>query len=349
MQNEQKKQLSKRQKKQVEQIQSLASQFSDQDIEERRTEAIQTARAIALAGLPKRRTEKKQLFRTLRLGNDLWLRVQYATLGPELPYGEDRFVLAGIQHLALEQKSPVVLFDEVSVLLKKFGLSTDGRSLERLRERFKRISGLAVRLIFASTEDGLDEGLTGEQSFVIQNYSLPTREEIRCAKIGVKELPRILEDGTNQHHFGVVLSPYFWEHLSEPKNHLILPIDLMKLFVNAPTGWDYASFLVHRCSRARTHSIIDHDVLMSLFKDNPEERDSRTITRLRKYHDLIMQALDGRLNANLESLGYYQSSGGRPKERWILRVGPSKKVVWSGKKSNLFGDVTSTTASPEAK
>lgn len=350
MQDEQKKQLSKRQKKQVEQIQSLVEHLSDQDFEERRTEAIQTARAIALAGLPKRKSESQHLSRTLKLGKDLWLRVHYSatTVGGVLPYGEDRFVLAGIQSLALERRSPVVFFDEVSELLKMFNLSTDGRTLQLLRERFERLAGLAIRLCFDQTEEGLNQARAGESSFVIQKYLLPTKEELHYDRIGEFSLPRL--DPEQDHvRYGVVLSPYFWEHLKEPKNQLILPIDLMKLFINAPTGWDYASFLVHRCSRARTHSIIDHDVLMSLFKDNPKESDNQAINRIRKYHDSIMQALDGRLNANLESLGNFKSSGGRPKERWILRVGPSKKVVWSGKKSNQFGGDIPTNTLPGAK
>lgn len=333
------KAMTKHQKRQAEQIQTMSEHLASQDAEQVRTEAIQTARAVALSVLPKRRSEQRDSTKTLRLGSNFWLRVIYST-GPNgvLPYGEDRFVLAGIQSLALEQNSPVVLFEEVSELLKTFGLSTDGRSIERLRERFKRISDLAIRLIFASNEQDLNDASKGEQSFVIQRYSLPTREEVRCAKIGEKQIPRLFEDGTNQVHFGVVLSSYFWEHLKEPKNRLILPLDLMKLFVNNPTGWDYASFLVYRCSRAQSASVIDHDVLMSLFKDNPDEEDKKTIKRLLNCHDLVMTALNGRLNASLEQTGHFQSTGGRPKERWILKIGPSHKVVWSGKKSDSLHD-----------
>lgn len=325
--------VSKRRKKQLDRVQAMAEELSRQDAEQARTEAIQTARAIMLAGLPKRRTASKGLIRTLRLGKDLWLRVIYSTDSDGiLPYGEDRFVLAGIQHLALEQRSPVVYFEEVTELLKLFGLSTDGRTLQRLRERFERIAKLAIRLCFAQTEQGLERARAGESSFVIQKYLLPTREELRCERIGELSLPRLVPE-QGRVRFGVVLSPYFWEHLKEPKNRLILPLDLMKLFVDNPTGWDYGSFLVDRCLRARTHSILDHDVLMSLFKDSPRESDNHTVRRLLKYHKVIMKPYGGRLNAHLEPAGHILTGRrGRPKERWILRVGPSKKIVWSGKK-----------------
>ncbi len=38
-------------------------------------EAIRTARALAIAGLPKRRSRSRDLSRTLRVGARLWLRV----------------------------------------------------------------------------------------------------------------------------------------------------------------------------------------------------------------------------------------------------------------------------------
>ena len=63
------------------------------------------------------------------MGANMWLRVTYAaTEGNELPFGEDRFVLAGIQHLAIEQESPIVLFNRVGHLLQTFGLAEDGRN-----------------------------------------------------------------------------------------------------------------------------------------------------------------------------------------------------------------------------
>src|SRR5207249_3876846 len=132
--------------------------------------------------------------------------------------------------------------------------------------------------------------------------------------------------------YSVRIGEKFWSYLQEPGIRLLLPLELMKSFVDRPTGWDYAAFLVCRCTRARTHSVIDHDTLMALFKDSANERDSATSRRLQGYHNEVMSASGGRLNASLEPAGHFPSSGGRPKERWILRVGPSQKVVWSGKK-----------------
>jgi hypothetical protein len=331
----------KRHRKRADRMQAIADHLASNDAEQDRTEALQTARAIALAGLPKRNTGAQSLIRTLRLGKQQWLRVIYSA-DPEgiLPYGQDRFVLAGIQSLALEQRSPVVYFEQVSQLLKMFGLSTDGRSLRRLRERFQRLSGLSIRLRFAETEEGLKTPPSGESIFIIKSFSLPTRKELRneLRAIPIRQhqlaLPG-LELGEAPSRYGVLLSADFWQHLKEPKNQLILPMDLMQLFVNYPTGWDYAAFLVYRCSRAKTASIVPHDVLMSLFRDSERENDKRVVRRLLRYHEEIMRPYGDRLNAVLEPSGYFPSSGGRPKEQWQLRVGPSKQIIWSGKKEEL--------------
>lgn len=314
----------------------IAQDIDSNEIELTRTEALVSARAIALAGLPKRKTSARDLSRTLRLGKDLWLRVTYSThKDGTLPYGADRFVLAGIQHFAWTRRSRIVLFNQVTELLQYFGLDRGGNSLKRLRERFVRLSGLTIRLEFSETKEGLKNAVLGQQTFVIDKYVLPTRDEVRCARIGNTDLPRLFRDSSNQVHYGVILSEYFWKHLKEESNQILLHLPMMREFIDKPTGWDYASYLTGRCLRARSTSIIPHETLMSLFKDNPEESDNQTIRRLQRYHEDVMRCTGGRLNAVLEQDGFFPRSpkGGRRKARWKLRIGPSKKIVWSGKKS----------------
>jgi hypothetical protein len=336
--------LTQRHRKQAERVQAIAEHLASNDAEQDRTAALQMARAIALAALPRKKTSNRYVLRTFRLGQHLWVRVEYSTSAEGvLPYGDDRFVLAGIQHLALERKSPVVYFEHVSELLKMFERSTDGRSLRRLRDRFKRLADLYIRLRFAETEKALPDAAAGDSILMIRGFSLPTRQELRN-ELRIEPIRRRqlalpgFDVGTAQTRYGVLLSADFWEHLKEPQNLLLLPLDLMRLFVNQPAGWDYAAFLVHRCSRAQTTSVVPHEALMSLFKDGPKERESRVIDLLLKYHDQIMNATGGRLNAALERVGYFPTSkrGGRPKERWQLRIGPSKQIIWSGKKDELL-------------
>ena len=261
------------------------------------------------------------------MGADLWLRVSYgATEGNELPFGADRFVLAGIQHLAIEQDSPIVLFERVGHLLKTFGLAEDGRTVARLRQRFKRLSGLSVRLLNGRTKEELEEGVEGEQLFIIRKFSLPTRKDLRSEEAG-----QLTIEGT--HPFGVVLSSDFWEYLSDSSNRLLVPLELLKHFIDRPTGWDYLCFLVARCGAARTVSEVPHEALIPLFRDKEGEADRAIIRRLKAYHKEIMSATDGRLQAELIEKGHFPTSGrGRPRKRWVLRVGPSKQLFPSRNK-----------------
>jgi hypothetical protein len=315
----------------------LAEHLARNRVAPERTEALMTARAIALAGLPKRRTTKRDLVRTLRLGQDLWLRVEYTTTSKgTLPYGEDRFVVAGLQHLALKQGSPVVRFEEVGQLLEMFGVPRSNQSYLLLRQRFERLEGLRIHLYFSETEEGLDEPRKGENMGFIAKYELPTRKELLSKKIVQLPLPEL---GSNWEGIrcGVRLDEGFWKHLQQERERLLVPLDLMREFVNQPTGWDYALFLVYRCTRAKQPSSIAHEVLMSLFKDAATERDSETIKRLLKYHEQIMRATNGNLQAELRRAGRFPTDpkkGGRPKERWELVVGESEPVVYSGKKDD---------------
>lgn len=321
-------------RKRAEIITSFADYVRENDERRIRTEALRMARNIALAGLPKRPSRERDLTRTLRLGAETWLQVTYSTTkGGQLPYGEDRFVLAGIQHLAIANGSPVVFFERVGQLLKMFGVGENQQGLRLLRERFKRVATLSISLTFATTEAGLSEQDSGDHVFVIRRWALPTRDELSAEQAGQLVLPSLLQDeALGDTPYGVILSEDFWQHLQDESQHMLVPLELLRLFVDRPIGWDYLCFLVSRCGRARSHSVIHHDVLMGLFKDS-KEPDRQVIARLKKYHREIMLATGGRLKAEIVELGYLPSTGGRPKKRWGLRVGPSKTIVWSGRKS----------------
>ena len=329
-------------RRKVGKILDIAEKLGEEERSNARTEALVFARTIAMAGLPKRPTKAKMLSRTLRLGKDLWLEVSYHTdEDNELPYGEDRFVLAAIQHLAIQQGSPVIYFDRVNELMHMFGVDTGGKSYARLRQRFDRLSSFSIRLSFAASEEQLKQRSTVQRAFVIEEVALPTREELKAAEAGQMVLPVLpLDERGGFSQFGVRLSAGFWEHLKEKEHHLLAPVELLKLFIDQPTGWDYLCFLIARCGRAQTPTVIDHDILMGLFKEG-KEHDRNTVIRLQKYHDIIMTATRGNLKASIEQSGYLpRQTGqrGRPAKRWVLKIHPSKPIVFSGKKQQLLSD-----------
>ena len=316
-------------------VADFAARLAESEQTKARTEALVFARTIAMAGLPKRRTTAKMLSKTLRLGSDLWLRVSYNTNEDnELPFGEDRFVLAALQHLAIQQESPLIYFDHVGTLLEMFGFGRSGRDYERLRERFMRLSTFSIRLVFAETEAGLKEQPAGEQSFVIERWALPTQKQIQAIEQGQMLIPTALPSRGDGSPFGVKLSAGFWEHLQEKEHHLLAPVALLKLFIDCPTGWDYLCFLIARCGRARSSTVVDHHILMELFKEG-KEPDRKTVARLQKYHDVIMTATRGNLKASIEQMGKLprkEGARGPQKTRWVLKIHPSEPIVFSGKK-----------------
>lgn len=330
--------LSKRTENRIQKAVSLNEEIREREDSFERTDAVRLARLIAITSLPAKRSNTSKRVKVFRLGKDLWVQVVLSVEeGKELPFGQDRFVLAGVMHLSIEQNSPIVFFKHACDLLKMFEISQNNLGYSRLRERFRRISDLSIRIKYGDTEEGLTDNSFGENMFVIHKYALPTRKEIEDEKRGQMFIPGIHDNpDLNDSPYGVKLGSEFWDHLKEPKNQLIIPLNLLKLFIDQPIGWDYATFLVARCGAAKQSSAIDHETLMSLFKDG-REPDRNTIARLMKYHRQLMIATNNRLQAEIIEDGYFPREGRGPKKkRWKLLVGPSEKIVWSGKKPNLL-------------
>lgn len=284
-------------------------------------ELLRTARALAVIGLPRRPTDLRDFSRVLRLGQDLWAKVTYtAAEGKQLPYGQDRLVLAGIQHLALQQDSPDVEFKRVGDVIRLFGLDNSGVTLRRLRERFTRLVGLSIHLVYDDAENKLADARHGEQLFVIRNYELPTRQELANQQTRpVLRGPGAPSNGP----YGVTLSRDLWAYLRERKNQVAIPLELLRLFVDRPAGWDFLCFLWARCMSARAVSFVPHEALLSLFRDS-NELDRQIIENLRGFLTEIRAATDNHINAEIvEQRPLYAPTGGRPKKQWALRIGPS--------------------------
>lgn len=338
---EQKPIINHRVENRIEKMVLLTNEIRDRQESFERTDALVLAKLIAITSLPLKRTQDRDRSKIFRLGHDLWTKITLTTAkGQELPFGEDRFVLAGIMHLAVQGDNPIVFFKHACELLKMFEVSTDRQGYRLLRDRFKRISGLSITIQYANSEEELGDRAVGENMFVIHKYALPTRKEIEEEKCGQMTLKGVLDNpDLNNSPYGVKLGGEFWDYLKNPKNQLIIPINLLKLFIDRPTGWDYALFLHSRCGSAKTSSIIDHETMMKLFKEGCEP-DRNTIARLQKYHKEIMFVTNKRLNAQLiEDTSLPQEGRGRKKKRWKLCVGPSEKIVWSGKKPGSIAQV----------
>lgn len=322
------KPISKRAMNRYDKIVSFADALRENDLKQERTEALIVLRALALAGLPRKPTKAEKVERIIRWGPQSWFKVTYRA--STMPYGQDRFVLAGIVHLAILQNDPVVHFETAGQLLKMFDIDTNAQGYRLLRERFRRLHDLTIKIEVADSEDGF--GQRGVNILPIADFSLPSRRDIKAEGVGQIPLPSISDlPAFKDNPYGVRLSDDLWRMAMDdnPRTRLIIPINLLKPFVAVPSGWDFCMFLAHRCGAAKRISVVPHDALMSMFRDG-KERDRDVVRRLKKYLQEIIIASDERIKAEFEEKSV--PSRGRPRKEWHLKVYPlCGQLVWSGK------------------
>ncbi len=325
-----KREIGKRDERRAEAIVQLRTHLDRASTENLRTNAWRLARHLALGFLPRKPTADRDVSRVLRLGTspELWVKVTYSsTEDEELAHGQDRYLLAAIVENAIANGSPVVTFRHLGDVLRLFGLPTGGSSIEILRQRFRRLQALTIRIAFASSREALKDPGVGENLLVIRGYSLPTRRELRENRNSSSLAP------TDEHPYSVRLSDDFFNHLRDPSNHLLVPFQILYLFRDSPTGWDYACLVIARCLAARSPNTIDHETLLEILSDSDKEPDRVFFDRLGKYHAKLMAATGGQLKARLEKTSPLPT-GGRPKDQWVLRIERSS-VVTSGRQKKL--------------
>lgn len=315
---------------------------------QQRTEALVMARILAMAGLPRTRTEKKQLVRILRLGPDRWIKITYSTVGKELPYGQDRALLAAIQHLALSPTegiaSPIVRFKNAASFLRIFGFADTKYYYDRLRSGFKRLSTMLINIEEGSTKKDLEDADVGENLLVIRNYRLPSRKDVQSEVAGQLSLAPIYEeDGAI---YGVKLDEEFFRLLTNQLKQVIVPIELLKLYTDSPAKWDFALFLLSRAAFpfCRSRSKIDHETLVGLFRDG-KERERDVIKRLQGYLREFHIATDNRVKAKIVEDGFVPKQPGQrgPRSKlWSMVVEPGLPLVWSGKTNRFIEEPMAT-------
>ncbi len=308
----------------------ISEAIEREEQQNQRTAALSFARAMALAMLPASRVKTRQVSREIKLGRDLEYEVIYTAAGQsEMPFGADRLVLAGIQHLAIQQGSARIRFKEVGELLGLFNLSGGGKQYNELRRRLDRLKGLVVDIVPKKGSGPFGTGGQGEGFRVIKRWHLPTARERKASKEGQLTLAGQEDPG----QFFVDISDDLFNYLTmrDGRVLMLVRLDLQSHFVNKPTAWDYLTFLVHRCGSAMSESRVPHDDLMRMFKCGTES-DSKTISKLHRYHKQIMVATGHRLNASLIKAGKGRRSQRGPlTQLWDLKVGPSQGIIFSGR------------------
>ncbi len=132
-------------------LKTLHHKAVDQDWKE----LLIAARTMVLCGLPYRKTDKKTIVKTSRLGSGQTLRVTYAAQGNyPLPFSKDRAVLAVITTAASRKNSPRVRFDRVMAFFDTFGLTDSGTNFKNLGNSINRLKSFSC---YISIDDGTYE------------------------------------------------------------------------------------------------------------------------------------------------------------------------------------------------
>jgi hypothetical protein len=294
--------------------------------ERARSEAVLTAKDLALACLPKRRVAGGYVSRTIRLGLTAWAKVEFLAKPGEMPFGQDRLPMVAVFTRAIESQSPMVEFTSTVEVLRTFGVSDDGRAYSRFRDGFRRLARATVNITYGRSKEEVEAGNLGEGMKLIVAWNLPSDDDLKQEASGLVRLP------FGPTGFRVKLSQEFWEYLRQPENQALAPIEVMRRYQDEPGAWDFAWFVMTRTRHAASLSAVPHEALMEAFRDG-KEQDRDVIRRLAGYLEDLQAATGGRLNAWLEEGTSIKPEGrGRPRKQWVLKVGPSQGLVWSGKK-----------------
>lgn len=264
--------LSKKQKSVAEsgELKILRKHVLDQDWKE----ILITARALVLCGLPYRKTDKKQLVKTARLGSGQTLKVTYTSQGNyPLPFGKDRAVLAMITTAASRQKSPLVRFDNAMAFLSAFDLTDSGTNFKNLTDSINRLKSFSC---YIAVDDGVSEQT--DNGGVVRRAGTPSQLDLSQEKNGQVRLP-LSPDG-----FYVELDPTFFHEVME--HGLPIPLDLMRRYANVPLAWDFIMFLNYRVKIARSPSRIPLEILCSMLGSSDDN-----LRKLRMRLDGILKEL----------------------------------------------------------
>ena len=202
------------------------------------------AKPFLLLGLPFKPVKGSYYKRTN--GNEV-LEVSAGSPDHALPFGEDILVLIWVSTLAVLSKDSqtgkiprVIEFKRAADMLKAFGLPVDGRTYERMQERF-------LRVFYANFYYGMKNGKGRAKLYAVRFF-----DEIDLwftRDLETESLPG--DDFVNNR---IKLSEAFAADLEAHSP----PIDLeaVKMWANAPGQLYFYMWLVFRCYAARAESRI---------------------------------------------------------------------------------------------
>ncbi len=208
-------------------------------------------RELVLCSLPHKATSERSITRVAQLGPNTVVNVTFTTVGKQLAYGSDRTLLGWFQTKCLEGNSSVITFDHLIEYLRAFDLDDGGKSYKRFYERLQRVLDLAIAIRVYHIDD---RGSTSKK-FTLNTFAVraATTPNLQQDDQHVADDASLTPSDFDK-RFVIITSDDFFKVLHN--QHVVMPLQLMKIYSDRPIGWDFCQLILYRCFSAKTPSVI---------------------------------------------------------------------------------------------
>lgn len=213
-------------------------------------EVIKMAQALILCTLPYRPTEERQVTRTARLSDGSTLKVTFTAglTDVDMPYGNDRDLMAWLFDKAINSKTSFVTIKNATEYLRETGKQRNGDRVKELAARMRRLSGLVIGIERRGETNTLTMMLP-----MIAASNLPHNlaVQLNAENNGQKPLPGL------ENPFGIQLEERFFQDIK--RHHVAIPRRLwlqLQGQKGGPTMKDLLTYLVYRCYCAESETTI---------------------------------------------------------------------------------------------
>lgn len=260
-------------------------------------ELIMVAHCLIVCGLPYNATEARQITRRARMADGSHVVVTFtaAIPGVNIPFGSDRTLLHWMVGRAIQSRSPMVTWRTAREFLRDAGMNEDsGKNIHDLRNRYRRLSGLAI-----TVQRMTDQGESTMILPIIEESHLPSSLDLR--KEGRGEQPLMADS------HGFKLNARFFNEVLA--HHIPMPWELIKQTRKQSQLQDLLMFLAWRAFSAKTTSLISWDRLREqLWQEDSNPR------RIRSRFKEAIQAMqmiwpEFQAEADLKGLSIYPIKG----------------------------------------
>lgn len=215
-------------------------------------ELILLAHALVVCGLPYNNTNERQIVKRARMADGSDITVTFTATDSEcsMPYGSDRTLLHWLIDKAIRTNSAYISWDSAVEFLKDAGLKSAGKNYQDLRDRYNRLSALAITI--ARGQDGHKRRLVLP---IIEESNLPSTVDLKTERRGGR---RLLGDP-----YGFKLNQRFFEDVKE--FHVPVPWEIIRKTRKQSQLQDLMIWLYWRSFAAKKASSIPIDALRDQF------------------------------------------------------------------------------------